>query len=245
MREWMFLYPIYRYFVYIPWLVLWTAVNFMGVALVAPFSARRASRWFGRLWGRGLMYLVPSTVSVIGLDKLDRSQAYIVVCNHLSLIDIPILYGWLTLDLKWVLKKELRRVPFIGGGCALLGHIFLDRADREASIRQLKQVKNELQPGTSILFFAEGTRSRDGKLQEFKKGAFQMASDLEIAVLPITVRGSDNILPPDGMALRPGSAQMTIHPPITADAVTAMSCEELRDTTRQIIARGLNPHITP
>ncbi len=232
----MFLYKFYRYLVYIPWLVLWTAFSFFGVVLIAPFSRRYASRWCGRMWGRGLMYLVPSRIRVIGETRLDQSQPYIVVSNHLSLMDIPILYGWLKLDLKWVLKKELRKVPFIGGGCALLGHIFLDRSDREASIRQLKQVRGELQPGTSILFFAEGTRSRDGTLQGFKKGAFQMAKDLDIAVLPITIRGSDTILPPDGMRLRPGSARMIIHPPIAADLVAGMSCEELRDTTRKIIA---------
>jgi len=123
----------------------------------------------------------------------------------------------------------------------LLGHIFLDRADREASIRQLKQVKSELQPGTSILFFAEGTRSRDGKLHEFKKGAFQMARDLEIAILPITVRDTERILPPDGMGLRPGSAQMIIHSPITAEEVAVLGSEELRDKAREIIASGLHP----
>ncbi len=237
----MIFYRFYKYLVYIPWLVLWTAANFFGVVLVVPFSPRYASRWFGRLWGRGLMYLVPSRVEVLGEETLDRSQPYIVVSNHLSLMDIPTLYGWLPLDLKWVLKKELRKVPFIGGGCALLGHIFLDRADREASIRQLKQVKSELQPGTSILFFAEGTRSRDGKLHEFKKGAFQMARDLEIAILPITVRDTERILPPDGMGLRPGSAQMIIHSPITAEEVAVLGSEELRDKAREIIASGLHP----
>ena len=232
----MFFYVVYRFLVYIPWLVLWTAFSFFGVVLIAPFSRRYASRWCGRLWGRGLLYLVPSKVQLVGADGLDQSQSYIVVSNHLSLMDIPILYGWLKLDFKWVLKKELRKVPFIGGGCALLGHIFLDRSDREASIRQLKQVRSELQPGTSILFFAEGTRSRDGSLQGFKKGAFQMAKYMEIAILPITIVGSDDILPPDGMGLRPGSARVIIHPPITAETVVALSCEELRDTTWQIIA---------
>ena len=235
----MILYRLYKYLVYIPWLVLWTAINFLGVVIVAPFSPRYASRWFGRLWGRGLMYVVPSTVEVTGRDTLDKSQPYVVVSNHLSLMDIPMLYGWLQLDLKWVVKKELRKVPFIGGGCARLGHIFLDRSDPEASIRQLKQVKSELQPGTSILFFAEGTRSRDGKLHDFKKGAFQMARDLEIAILPITVRDTDGILPPDGMGLRPGNAVMIIHPPIAASVVATLSSDELRDKTRQIIADGL------
>lgn len=236
----MTLYPIYRYFIYVPWLLLWTGFNFLGVVLVAPFSPRYASRWFGRLWGRGLIYLVPSAVEVIGEADLDKSQPYIVVANHLSLIDIPALYGWLKLDLKWVAKKEVRKVPLIGGGCALLGHIFLDRSNREVAIQQLREVKKTLMPGTSILFFAEGTRSRDGKMQAFKKGPFQMAKDLEIAILPITIRNTDKILPPDGMGLRPGRAQMVLHAPIPVAEVCRSSCEGLRDTARANIAEGLS-----
>ena len=95
-------YKFYRYFVYIPWLVLWTALAFFGVVLIAPFSRLYASRWCGRVWGRGLMYGVPSGVTVVGAQNLDQSQPYIVVSNHMSLMDIPILYGWLELDLKWV-----------------------------------------------------------------------------------------------------------------------------------------------
>ena len=124
-------------------------------------------------------------------------------------------------------------MPFIGGGCALLGHIFLDRTDREACIRQLKKVRQELQPGTSILFFAEGTRSRDGQLQGFKKGAFQMAKDLNVAIFPVTVKGSD------GMGLRPGRAQMIIHPPVAAETVAEMGCDDLLGTAREIIEAPL------
>ena len=80
---------IYRYLIYIPWLGLWTALNSIGVMLVAPFSARKASRWFGRLWGRGLLYLVPAKVRVVGQQHLDSTQSYIVVSNHRSLMDIP------------------------------------------------------------------------------------------------------------------------------------------------------------
>ena len=83
-------------------------------------------------------------------------------------MDIPILYGWLPLDLKWIMKKEVRRIPVIGIGTAMLGHIFLDRSDRKVAVQQLREVKEHLLPGTSILFFPVGTRSRDGKLQAFK-----------------------------------------------------------------------------
>jgi 1-acyl-sn-glycerol-3-phosphate acyltransferase len=235
----MALYKIYRYLVYIPWLGLWTMLSAIGVMLVAPFSTLKASRWCGRMWGRGLMYLVPAKVRVVGQQHLDQEQSYIVVSNHLSLMDIPTLYGWLKLDILWVMKKELRKVPFLGIACARLGHIFLDRSNRQVSLSQLRQLKGELLPGMSIIIFPEGTRSRNGKLQRFKGGAFLMAKDLELPILPISMVGSDSILPPDGMGLRPGSAKMIIHPPIDPSEVRASSPEQLRDRARQIIATVL------
>ena len=207
---------------------------------MAPFSQQKASHWFGGLWGRGLLRAVPARLRITGAGDFDRRQPYIVVANHLSLMDIPILYGWLDLDLKWVMKKELRKVPMIGPGCALLGHIFLDRGNHQAAVEQLQQVKDSLQPGTSILFFPEGTRSRSGELQAFKLGAFRMARDIDLPILPITLKGADRILPPDNIQLRPGTATMIIHPPIPVAEVRANEPEALRDRARAIIAAGLD-----
>ena len=230
------LYQIYKFIVYIPFLVLWTVLNFIGVVLVAPFSPRLASRWFAGNWGRGLMWGVPSRVVVKGGEHVDAGASYILVANHLSLMDIPLLYGWLPLDLKWIMKKEVRRIPIIGIGTAMLGHVFLDRSNRQAAIRELEQVKEDLLPGTSILFFPEGTRSRNGELQDFKMGAFHMAKDLELPILPISLVGTDQILTPDGMDLFPGTARMIFHPSIPVEAVRESSGEELRDRSRAVIA---------
>jgi 1-acyl-sn-glycerol-3-phosphate acyltransferase len=233
-------YQIYKFLVYIPFLLLWTVLNFLGVVVVAPFSPRKASRWFGGNWGRGLMWVVPSKVGVNGKEHIDPGASYILVVNHMSLMDIPLLYGWLPLDLKWIMKKEVRKIPIIGIGTAMLGHIFLDRSNRQAAIRELEQVKENLLPGTSILFFSEGTRSRNGQLQAFKMGAFHMARDLDVPVLPITILGTDRILTPDGMDLFPGTAQMVIHPPIPVEDVRVCSSEELRDRSRSVIAGVLD-----
>ena len=235
----MYLYPVYKYLVYIPFLILWTVLNFLGVVVVAPFSPRKASRWFGGLWGRGLVRAIPARLHITGLEHLDPAKSYILVANHLSLMDIPMLYGWLPLDLKWIMKKEVRNIPVIGIGTAMLGHIFLDRSNHDAAIRELQQLKAHLQPGTSILFFPEGTRSRDGSLHAFKMGAFHMARDLDIPLLPISLRGTDALLTPDGMDLHPGTAEMSIHPAIPVEEVRASSGEQLRDRARNIIASKL------
>ena len=127
----------------------------------------------------------------------------------------------------------------IGGACALMGHIFLDRTNRQAAIRELEQFKTRMEPGTSVLFFPEGTRSRDGELKDFRMGAFRMAQDLEVAILPISIKGADTILTPDGMNLHPGRAQMVVHPAIPLDDVRSNSPEVLRDRARTQIASVL------
>lgn len=236
----MALYPIYKYLVYLPWLLLWTVANFLGVVIVAPFDQQRASRWFGGMWGRGLLRAIPARLHIEGEDEFDRHQPYIIVSNHLSLVDIPILYGYLALDLKWVMKKEVRKIPVIGVGCALLGHIFLDRANHQAAIEELQRVKDNLQPGTSILFFPEGTRSRDGQLHAFKMGAFRLAKDLDLPILPVTIMGAQYLLPPDNIELRPGSAKMVIHAPIPVERVRGVDPERLRDEARAIVASVLS-----
>jgi 1-acyl-sn-glycerol-3-phosphate acyltransferase len=233
------LYQLYKFLIYIPLLLIWTVLNFLGVVVVAPFSPRKASRWFGGNWGRGLMWAVPARVRVSGARHIDPGASYILVANHLSLMDIPLLYGWLPLDLKWIMKKEVRKIPIIGVGTAMLGHVFLDRSNHRAAIRELQRVKADLQPGTSILFFPEGTRSRSGRLQPFKNGAFHMARDLDLPVLPISIIGTESILTPDGMDLFPGSARLIIHPPIPADAVRALDGEALRARSRAAIASVL------
>ena len=161
------------------------------------------------------------------------------MANHLSLMDIPILYGWLPLDLKWVMKKEVRKIPLIGSGTAMLGHIFLDRSNHDAALRELQHLEKILKPGDSILFFPEGTRSRSGTLQAFKMGAFHMAGDLQVPILPVTIRGSDKILTPDGMDLHPGGAELIIHPAISREEVTSCDPEALRDRAREVIASAL------
>jgi 1-acyl-sn-glycerol-3-phosphate acyltransferase len=138
--------------------------------------------------------------------------------------------------LKWVMKKELRKVPVIGIACAALGHIFLDRTNKASAINSLQAAKGSLRPGSSVLFFPEGTRSKNGELLPFKKGAFMLARDIDIPVLPVTVRGTEKILPPGSLKLRPGRAEMIIHPEIAVETVRSMSAEDLALHTRDIIA---------
>ena len=192
---------------------------FFGVLclLLAPFiSARRVGFSTAVPWARlGLMFSWV-TVKVHGREHIDPKQSYIVVANHLSLFDIWVLYGWLNMDLRWVAKKEVRYIPIIGICCVALGHVFVDRRDNNKARASLDKARSRIVHGTSILFFPEGTRSRSGELQSFKKGAFHMAQDLSLPILPVSIIGTREILPSDTSRLTPGrTVTLVIHPPIS------------------------------
>ena len=130
-------------------------------------------------------------------------------------------------------------MPGIGIACEALGHIFIDRSNHQAALATLESAKAKIVDGTSVIFFPEGTRSRDGKLKRFKKGAFRMALDLDLPILPITVTGTRDVLPAGTSDLLPGSAKLIIHPPVSVEGISAEACQRLMDETREVIASSL------
>ena len=178
-------------------------------------------------------------VQVKGRDNIVKTDSYVIVVNHQSQYDIFVVYGWLGIDFKWVMKQELRKVPGLGIGCEKVGHIFIDRSNHEKALASLHAAKEKIVNGTSVIFFPEGTRSKDGSLGKFKKGAFKMAIDLKLPILPITIIGTKEILPPNSLDLFPGKVMMVIHKPIDTAGYTDDNLDELVELTRQVIASGL------
>ena len=207
------LYQPYKWLVLVPVFAVSTLfAGFAAALLPMLISPRFSSILSGTLWARLNAYLTPIRVTVSGRELIDPQQSYVIAANHQSGYDIYVLYGWLGVDFKWVLKQELRKAPGLGIGCEKLGHIFVDRSDTEAAIRSIEQAKRRIVDGTSVIFFPEGTRSGDGRLLPFKKGAFRMAIDLGLPILPVTLVGTRDILPPNTMRVFPGRARL-IFPP--------------------------------
>lgn len=231
-----FLYQIYKWLVYGPILAVTTSVGAFIVVLICRFNPRLASRVIARNWARLNTYTVPANIEVVGRENFQPDVSYVVVANHISQFDILALYGWLNLDLKWVMKEELRKAPFLGFAAAALGHVFINRRNPTAAIERLNQIKDELQPGASPIIFPEGTRRNAGSLGQFKRGAFIMAKNLNLPILPVTLVGTDKIVPPGSLDLFPGKASIHVHPPID---VSNASVQELRLSTRAAIASVL------
>ena len=235
-------YSVYKWLVVIPVLGLSTFINGMSVVTLVWFVRPKIlSRIFGTSWARINSWFTPMMVSVRGREHVDPGQSYVIVCNHQSQYDIVVLYGWLGIDFKWIMKQELRNIPVIGVACEKLGHIYVDRSNREAALGAIETAKSRLIDGTSVLFFPEGTRSRDGRLKKFKRGAFHLALDLQLPLLPITINGTREILPSDTLDLFPGRATMTIHEPIAIEGYEREQIVALAEQVRQKIGSVLAP----
>jgi len=230
------LYQIYTWLVFVPILGISTAFFGIGTVILLFFlKPRIVSILCGKYWARVNSFFAPMQVKVIGRGNVDPRQSYVIVSNHQSQFDIFVLYGWLDIDFKWVMKQELRKVPALGIACERLGHIYVDRFNREAALSSINAAKQRIVDGTSVLFFPEGTRSRESRLRSFKKGAFRMALDLQLPILPITIQGTSDILPSDTTNLYPGRARMIIHPPIAIEGYDSDNIDDLITRTRQVI----------
>ena len=234
------LYQPYKWLIFAPYLAVSTLFfGSLTVVLAVVTNPRITSFICGTIWARLNGYLTPIRVKVTGRENIDQTQSYVIVANHQSQYDIFVLYGWLGIDFKWVMKQELRKVPGIGKKKKKVGHIFIDRSNHEKALASLRAAKEKIVNGTSVIFFPEGTRSRDGSLGVFKKGAFKMAVDLRLPILPITIVGTRDILPTDSVDLFPGRARMIIHKPIDTGGYKDDNLDELVDRARGIIGSGL------
>ena len=237
-------YQLYVWLIFLPLVAVLTVVfstlTIISATLINPHFA---SRVFAVTWAKLGAWLTPISVTVEGSEHAERDRSYVVACNHQSMYDILVIYGWLRLDLKWVMKKELRKIPAIGIGCEKAGHIFVERRNPKQASSAISEALVRLGNGIGILFFPEGTRSIDGRLLPFKKGAFRTAIDQQIPLLPVTVVGTRNILPAKSLRLFPGRARMVIHPPIETHGMTLEDMEALMVNTHNTIASALPPDL--
>lgn len=235
------LYQPYVWLIFLPLVILLTLVFSTLTVVFAPLiNPNWASRVFAVTWAKCCAYLTPVRVIVDGGENAPRDQSFVVVSNHQSQFDILLIYGFLKLDLKWVMKKELRKIPGIGIGCEKAGHIFVDRSKPKQASKAIREALARLGKGIGILFFPEGTRSRDGKLLPFKKGAFRLSEEQGLPILPVTLIGTRDVLPARSLRLFPGTIRMVIHPAIDPGGKDS---EQLLEETRQAITSALPPEL--
>ncbi len=232
-------YQPYKWFIAIPLIFLFTLVLCSVCIVTGILFNQDAANHVAVLWAKLCCAVVPIKVRIIGTKNYDRKQAYVIVSNHQSMIDIPAIHARLGLNIKWIMKKELRNIPVFGAACHHLGCISIDRSDHAAAIQSIQNAKEKLSRTASVLFFAEGTRSRDGRVMPFKKGAFKFACDTNLPVLPVTVKNAVQLLPSHSLDLIPGTVELIIHPPIHPSEYPKDRLDQFIADTRQTICNSL------
>ena len=200
-----------------PLLLLLTILTALSTTIGCTlFSASFWSYYPGKCWSWAMIRLLLLPVKVEGKEHLTADQSYVIIPNHQGAFDIFLIYGFLGRHFKWMLKSELRQMPLVGKACESAGFIFVDQKGGPKKLKATHdRARKILQGGTSVVVFPEGSRTWDGQMGRFKRGAFQLADELQLPLLPVTINGSYKVLPRARgfgfVTWHPLS--MTIHPP--------------------------------
>ncbi len=181
-------------------------------------------------WGKVILWIAGLKMNVSGKEDLDFSKPRIYVANHSSYMDIPCLFAGLPVNLYFIAKAEVKKIPFVGIFMMATKMIFLDRTSRQKSIKSMNSAGELIKRGKSVLVFPEGTRSRTGELQNFKKGVFMLAYNSGLSVVPVHLEGTNHVMPSDALVVKPGRVQMTIGQSI--DSSDFNSIQEFMDHTK-------------
>lgn len=171
----------------------------------------------GRFWSQVLLRICGVKVELHGAEHCAHGSSVIYAANHASMFDIPVVIGSVPDDIRMVYKKELEKIPVFGWGLKYGSYIGIDRGRGSEARKSLEEAIDKIRRGASVLLFVEGTRTPDGKLQSFKRGAFNLAARSGVPVIPLTINGTYAIVPKHSLRLRPGTVHLWFDPPIQVE----------------------------
>ncbi len=220
--------------------VVMTVILFIPIMLAAVLS-RTGNLAFtlSKIWARAMLLAAGVSVEIAGRERIRKGESYIIMSNHQSLYDILALVTSLRVQFRWVIKKELLRVPLFGYALYASRNIFIDRSNSEKARASLRRGVGRLPKGVSVLIFPEGTRSVDGRLGDFKKGGFILAVDREFPILPVTVNGSRKILAARSVVFSPGKITVTVGEPVSSRGLGGEAVPALVEKVKSVIGGNL------
>ena len=236
----MFLFRIYQILIVIPILAAVTIIaSIITIIMCIPTKGRFWGYYPAKIWAALFCWMNFVRVKVCGKENIDKKTSYVFVANHQGAFDIFSIYGFLGHNFKWMMKASLRKIPFVGFSCRQAGHIFVDRSNAASIRKSMQKAEKQLCGGMSIVVFPEGSRSKTGKMGTFKRGAYLLATELNLPVVPITINGAYKILPRSTALPRPGRITLTIHKPIYAPP-EGHNLQQLMDESKNAIASALH-----
>lgn len=229
---------IITYILLVPWVVLFVAVHTL-IWLVSLVFDRdgRMMQWACRFWSSSLFVAVPGwKLQVEGAENLDPKQRYVVVINHRSMLDIPVMFN-IPYLFKWVSKREVYKIPVFGWVLWERGDIAINRGNAASTKDMMDKGKYFLDRGICVNIFPEGTRSKDGEIHRYKDGAFYLAHEAAAPILPCVMDGTDRLF--DGWKIARCTVRLRILSPVSAEEVTASEPKQLSKRVQAMAAEVL------
>lgn len=236
------LYRLYLFTIYWPILLVATILTAL-ITIIGSFlgCGRSCGYYVPRLWARLFCVMTFARVIVTGRENISNGQSYVFVANHQGAFDIFAIYGYLNHQFRWMMKKSLEKIPLVGRSCRMSGQIYVDNSSPAAIRETMDEAKDQIASGMSVVVFPEGSRTWDGSVGRFKRGAYTLAEEFRLPVVPITIDGAYQVMPRTAKLPRWGTIRLTIHRPIMP-AADGHDLPTLMEESRRAIISSLPNH---
>ncbi len=212
---------------------------FIALFIAAITFNKKLLVWLARkFWAPVLLRISRIRLDISGDENIQKNTPYIFVCNHFSFFDIPCLFAALPANIYFVAKKELRKIPFVGWFIALSGMLFIDRSNHNKAMESIAKAGELIKKGRSVVMFAEGTRSKSGEIQKFKKGAFYLALNALVPVVPVSIKYSQKVIKKG--IIRSTKVSVIIAEPLSPEIYQSKTTPDLLNTVRKIVVDNYN-----
>ena len=237
-----YLYRTYQLLIALPLIAIYTVITSLIVIIGCSLGNGHFWGYYpGKWWAQFIIRILMLPVKVEGRENLVKGQSYVFVANHQGSFDIFLIYGFLCRNFKWMMKRQLRQMPFVGKACEAAHHIFVDKRGASKIRATYDSARQTLQGGMSLVVFPEGARSFTGHMGVFKRGAFMLADDIELPVVPLTINGSFDVMPRtrDMKWVIWHPLRLTIHKPIQPIGKGADNIKYLEQESYKVVMSGL------
>ena len=238
-----FLYRTYQLCIALPVIAVATLIT--AIAVIVGCAIGNGHFWGyypGKLWSRLIVRMLLLPVKVDGQENLEPGRSYVFVANHQGAFDIFLIYGFLNRNFKWMMKRQLRNIPFVGKACEASHQIFVDKRGPARIRETYDKARDTLRDGMSVVVFPEGARTFTGHMGVFRRGAFMLADDLQLDVVPITINGSFNVMPRmrDMKWVLWHPLHLTIHKPIAPQGKGTDNIKAIEKESYNVVMSGLD-----
>lgn len=217
--------PLFRYRLFYIWAVVWGSLMTVIAAtgyVISQLIVRRLGvfRWWSTFWARSIFVGIGVRIACKQLHELDCNASYVFVCNHQVLLDIPLTALAVKCPFAYVSKAGLARVPFLGQAIRYSPSVFVDRSNPRRSYESIKRAGEQIRNGTSVIIYPEGARSYERTMQPFMKGAFLLALEAGVPIVPITILDAYDVFNERKQLARPGVVHIVVGKPISLHGMT-------------------------